>query len=234
MAYCAEHETDGELSRAIVDSLTAHRNKDRLIAELVAANVWEQGVGSLLIHDYLDWNPSHAEQRAKRDAACKRMNTVRSPSVRANKERTSQEPVSTPSRPDPQENTHSRAIPPTTYQGLPFEALFCEITKRPTGAAEYTREASRLCMATATQESADPVATTREILDAYLRLLARWREKGIEGGASVPKFIEHYAKILDERQGASPAIPVRVGNVPGIEETRILLAKRRAERIEGA
>lgn len=65
--YCNRHETDGRLpvdkARALVP-----RFKKSALDELVGRSMWTVTDTEYLIHDFLDWNPSHAEREAKREA----------------------------------------------------------------------------------------------------------------------------------------------------------------------
>ena len=73
LCACARDETDGLLTEEDYDEL---RHADRLrehIPELVSAGLWEPvDGGGWRMHDYLDYNPSHAQQEAERAAARER------------------------------------------------------------------------------------------------------------------------------------------------------------------
>jgi len=84
LGHCAEYETDGRIKESSAVTLTKHKNKTPLIRELVDAGLWEAMIGGWCIHDFLEWNPSHAELKAKRDSAKLRMKSARSHPVRAN------------------------------------------------------------------------------------------------------------------------------------------------------
>lgn len=94
---CAAHLTDGRVTSAAARTLPGSPQGARLkktVAELVAVGLWEEAdEDGWLIHDFLEWNPSGECVRANRVAARERMNRVRSPSVRANTERTQSEPT---------------------------------------------------------------------------------------------------------------------------------------------
>jgi hypothetical protein len=65
MCYCARHATDGVVPSAIAATFPA-----AAIAGLTAAGVWESlPLGDYLIHDWLEYNPSRAQIKAKRAAA---------------------------------------------------------------------------------------------------------------------------------------------------------------------
>jgi hypothetical protein len=117
MSYCAEHETDGFVPESEVTTLTKHTNKTELIQELEEAKgprenghpLWRRSARGKVtgwdIHDYLEWNESHAALEAKRKGARSRMRANRAiePAVdkpgpqrtfselEANKERTAEE-----------------------------------------------------------------------------------------------------------------------------------------------
>lgn len=88
LSYCAEHETDGFVPESEVTTLTKHQDKTPLIKELEAAKgprengqpLWRRSARADVtgwdIHDYLEWNESHAalEAKRKRDRARPRAN----------------------------------------------------------------------------------------------------------------------------------------------------------------
>lgn len=85
ICYAARNETDGRILPAAARAL---RGRPRDMAELVSAGLWElRGGDGWAIHDYLLYNPSHADLEKKREAARKRVANARSNShpVRANK-----------------------------------------------------------------------------------------------------------------------------------------------------
>lgn len=132
--YAARYETDGFIPSAAIGGLTRHRNKQPLLQELLSATgvrpdgapLWTEVTGGWMIHDFLEYNPSHAEQEAKREKACERMQRVRSREHHANTmvntARTNAVgspspvpiPIPIPSRPDPQrEEREEKGEPPT-------------------------------------------------------------------------------------------------------------------------
>jgi len=88
---CAEFETDGRVKRGAVGGFTKHPDKAALIQELERAGLWECTEDGWLVHDYLDYNPSHAELKAKREQAKERARKSRAHQVRANGARSSHE-----------------------------------------------------------------------------------------------------------------------------------------------
>lgn len=89
LAYCAEHETDGFMPESEVSTLTKHPDKTPLIQELERAKgpresghpLWRRSARTEVtgwdLHDYLDWNDSHAELEAKRERERIRSRTPR-------------------------------------------------------------------------------------------------------------------------------------------------------------
>jgi len=85
LSHCAEHETDGFVATSAIDSLTHHKDKGPLIHELLNARgfrsdaqpLWSEVDGGWRVHDFLEYNPSHAELEAKRRRAKERLNVTR-------------------------------------------------------------------------------------------------------------------------------------------------------------
>jgi hypothetical protein len=69
MCWVARQETDGAIPPAALRSLSA---KAKLAEELVASGLWEKADAGHVIHDYLAYNPSKAENDAGREAARRR------------------------------------------------------------------------------------------------------------------------------------------------------------------
>lgn len=95
LAHCAEHETDGFVGERVLDGLSKHRGKIKLVTELMGAKtrpdgnpLWKPVAGGWIIHDYLQWNESHEDLDAKREAAKVRQKEHRAPKVRANRAQT--------------------------------------------------------------------------------------------------------------------------------------------------
>lgn len=88
MCYCSKFLTDGIIEDSTVDGM---RGKVRDVRELVGAGLWDVVQGGWQIHDYLEYNWARQDVEAKRVAAKERMGKLRSPNVRANKERSSGE-----------------------------------------------------------------------------------------------------------------------------------------------
>lgn len=67
---CSRHLTDGAIARDVPATWPAAPRGRALaaaIAELVTARLWEVTPDGWAVHDYLDWNPSAADVRAKRE-----------------------------------------------------------------------------------------------------------------------------------------------------------------------
>lgn len=68
--YAARHMTDGHLAVPVVAKL----GTKRIRTELVDAGLWDtNGDGGVLIHDYLEYNPSRAEILAQKEAHAEQM-----------------------------------------------------------------------------------------------------------------------------------------------------------------
>jgi hypothetical protein len=104
LCYAGRNETDGAIPHQLASRL-GHAE------ELLAAGLWERNGAGFHIHDFLDYNPSAAENRTKREQAAQRMRVVR-----ANFQRTSQEPVSTPS-PSPSPSPPTTPLSPPSKGG---------------------------------------------------------------------------------------------------------------------
>ena len=64
--YCARHLTDGR-----VPSTELHGGK-AVHNELIASGLWHPIEGGILVHDYLDWNPTADEVRSQREKDSRR------------------------------------------------------------------------------------------------------------------------------------------------------------------
>lgn len=113
LCYSAKDESDGFLDESDIDEMQHGKRLRKNIAALIEAGLWEVVDGGWLLHDFLDYNPSHGRQEAKRAAARERQEKFRLKRVaedtgnavtNALVTRESHAPV--PSRPDP-----SRPVP---------------------------------------------------------------------------------------------------------------------------
>lgn len=125
--YAAKDETDGLIRTEDIDELQHGRRLRRHIPDLMAAGLWEPVDGGWVLHDFLDWNPSHEQQEAKRAADRKRQQRFRKGGARPTEDEgdgdrhgvtngvtnagvthESQPPV--PTRPDPSRPDPSRGV----------------------------------------------------------------------------------------------------------------------------
>lgn len=69
LTYCAGQLTDGLISPASLRMIAAQVDVPREVAdELLAAGLWEMVEGGYHVHDYLNYNPTGDEVRARREA----------------------------------------------------------------------------------------------------------------------------------------------------------------------
>ena len=70
LCYCSRHLTDGHIPAAAVNAVA----RGGAVRELEAAGLWERNGNGIVIHDYLDFQLSAEQIRAKRasDSARKR------------------------------------------------------------------------------------------------------------------------------------------------------------------
>lgn len=68
MHYVAHDETDGLIHPEDLDDMQHGKRLRRFIPELVDARLWDVVPDGWLIHDYLDYNPSHEQLEAERAA----------------------------------------------------------------------------------------------------------------------------------------------------------------------
>jgi len=107
IGYCARHLTDGVISEDAAELLISMRKAgatfEAMRDELLAAGLWDAGdEGKLVVHDYLDYNPTRESVLADREAARLRMAGKRnkgrsSPEVHPNLDRSSSSPSPSPS-----------------------------------------------------------------------------------------------------------------------------------------
>lgn len=69
LCYAAHDESDGLIRADDIDEMEHGKRLRRHIPDLVAAGLWDEIDGGWLLHDFLDYNPSHAKQEAERKAA---------------------------------------------------------------------------------------------------------------------------------------------------------------------
>jgi hypothetical protein len=63
LCYSARFLTDGHIPTAAVKVVTRRRPKP--VAELIKAGLWEQNGDGVIVHDYLEFQPSRSEVEAK-------------------------------------------------------------------------------------------------------------------------------------------------------------------------
>lgn len=105
---------------------------------------------------------------------------------------------------DPSTSTTDTA--PDRWTPLDFETAWWEIVGgAPTGNPMKREEAIRLATDTAAHENADPAKVGRELLSEFVVLVDHWATTGqkIAPAKSVEKFIEHFAKVAEQRKGGS-------------------------------
>jgi len=117
ITYSSANETDGFVDEHAVPLLTAGAPWRKLVATLEREGRWERVDGGWQIHDYLDFNPSHADLEAKREADRVRKQSGRIPSgIQA----VSKHPD--PTRPVKTKTLHEPASPATAGEGLNAKA----------------------------------------------------------------------------------------------------------------
>lgn len=77
LCYAAKDESDGFLEEGDIDEMQHGKRLRKNIPALIDAGLWEVVDGGWLLHDFLDYNPSHGRQEAKRAAARERQQTYR-------------------------------------------------------------------------------------------------------------------------------------------------------------
>ncbi len=90
--YCARYATDGRIPGAAIVRLTA-KKPIAVAARLVAAGLWEVDGLDYVMHDFLDYNPSAAETRAKRES---RAIAGRAGGIRSGQARSKPEAIASP------------------------------------------------------------------------------------------------------------------------------------------
>lgn len=124
ITYCAMHETDGVVHDWFIQTLVpgkAQRNK--MTSQLENAGLFSQDPSGFAINDYLDFNPSHEQLEAKREAQKQRRMRAktqqRDDSVPARNQHADVAVIDPdPTRPDPTRIKEGR----TTLEGSPLGA----------------------------------------------------------------------------------------------------------------
>lgn len=81
LSACAKDETDGLITADDLADMAHGMRLRKNITALVTAGLWEEVDGGWQVHDYLDYNPSHAELEAKRARDRERQNRYRKGAV---------------------------------------------------------------------------------------------------------------------------------------------------------
>lgn len=101
LCYCAEHLTDGRITKMAVRLLGANR---RQLDELAEAGVWLEDEDAWTVHDFLEYNPSKEKVKREREEAADRRRKWRDGKRNASRD-ASRTPDATPTpyptRPDP-------------------------------------------------------------------------------------------------------------------------------------
>ena len=66
LCYSARYLTDGQIPTAAVTVVT--RSRPRVAAALIDAGLWEQNGSGVIVHDYLEFQPSRSKVQANREA----------------------------------------------------------------------------------------------------------------------------------------------------------------------
>lgn len=66
-SYCAQYETDGTVFPHVLPSLVTGKNLKRPATELVNAGLWEEHSGAYVFKDWEQYQPTKAQQQAKRE-----------------------------------------------------------------------------------------------------------------------------------------------------------------------
>lgn len=72
-SYCAEHESDGFISRQTLAIVLPNSRQTRAATALVKVGLWEQVEGGYRFHNWERYQPSKAQQQAKRQATKERV-----------------------------------------------------------------------------------------------------------------------------------------------------------------
>ena len=80
LCFCAQSENDGHLlddDVRLIANMAKVGPVSKLLEELVKVGIWEREKGGFAVHDFLEYNPSHAELEQKRSATKKRVAAYR-------------------------------------------------------------------------------------------------------------------------------------------------------------
>jgi hypothetical protein len=76
LLFCAAHETDGLLPVEQVPILMP-KYRPRYLAEVIARGLWLPHLEVVELHDFLDYNPTHEQVKARREATRERVARAR-------------------------------------------------------------------------------------------------------------------------------------------------------------
>lgn len=144
MCACAKDETDGYITRADLADMQHIQRLSKYIPALVEAGLWEEVDEGWLIHDFLDYNPSHAQQDEKRAADRKRQEARR------------QRLIESRSQHDTPEITSGSHAKENLSEPLSFDNHPADSDDDPSQ-DDVSRRESRVSHAGVTRESRDPV-----------------------------------------------------------------------------
>ena len=80
LCFCAQNENDGHLlddDVRLIANMAKVGPVTKLVEELVGVGIWEREKGGFAVHDFLEYNPSHAELEQKRVTTKKRVAAYR-------------------------------------------------------------------------------------------------------------------------------------------------------------
>lgn len=72
LAYCSRNLTDGFVPAEAISGLAGREAAD-LVDRLVSVDLWDRVDGGFRVHDYLEFNPSKAQVKAKQAASAERV-----------------------------------------------------------------------------------------------------------------------------------------------------------------
>lgn len=111
ICHCAEYLTNGRIDAADVADMPKAPTGKKLaaaIAELVEAGCWDEVEGGWEVHDYLDWNPTADEVKAKREA---RAEAGRRGGQSSGRSRSKNEAIASTEAKQPESKTESKTNP---------------------------------------------------------------------------------------------------------------------------
>lgn len=213
-AHCAQQLTDGHFSRALALTIAPKRIWERLI-EVGLVDAIDKG--GMVIHDYLQRNPSKEQVTAERQAAKDRMMRVRSPGVRPNRDRTNgcsspspSHPI--PSHPDPEGDARAserrlKSVPPPPPEPSEAMAPAMRATSDRSGDAATRKGAEAGAVASGDSERPVELAERiwHELWEAKYRRPYEHTGKYAFGPQSEDQVLVRIAEKASIRQGGAEA-----------------------------